>query len=113
MTGGDSAIKCINSAAPRHGAGVCVFKTASQFISLISAAFCAPIRSLTLQHIQSIGRKKEKKEGGAGGGRKIPLNLFCSLKEVHGKKKRENEIKSSFISVGNPNPRRGRGQKPN
>lgn len=67
---------------------VCVFETASQFISLISAAFCAPISSLTLQHIQSIGRKKEKEEGGAGGGRKIPLNLFCSLKGSAWKKEK-------------------------
>lgn len=92
-----------------------MFKAVSQFISLISAAFCAPISSLTLQHIQSIGRKEEEGGGGAGGrgGEKSRLTSFAPSKEVHGKKKRENEIKSSFISVGNPNPRRGCGQKPN
>lgn len=50
-----------------------MFKAVSQFISLISAAFCAPISSLTLQHIQSIGRKEEEGGGGAGGrGEKNP-----------------------------------------
>lgn len=46
-----------------------MFKAVSQFISLISAAFCAPISSLTLQHIQSIGRKEEEGGGGGAGGR--------------------------------------------
>lgn len=81
-------------------AGVCVCKIVSHFISLISAAFYAPIRSLTLQHIQSIGRKTETK--GEKRKKKSLLTSFAPSRKLYGKKKRGNERKISFISVGNP-----------
>lgn len=75
---------------------MCVFNTASQFISLISAAFCAPIRSLTLQHIQSIGRKKEKK-GGRGGEKSLLTSFAPSRKCMEKRKERMKEKAPSSL----------------
>lgn len=69
----------------------------THIISSISAAFYTPRRSLKLQHKPNFGKKKKVIVK--------PYLPFCSFKEVHGKKKKkENERKISFISVGNPNP---------
>lgn len=59
--------------------GVCVSEIVSHSVGLISAAFYAPIRSLTLQLILNFGKEKKKN----------PSLALCSLKKVHGKKKRE------------------------